>query len=100
MQPGVQLSLIIIGRAIRREIKDLTTEAETTAGCFGLGVPADFIARPTVLTMQYPGAASALVELAMTCPGLYTSATSWLPEAENYQHQLLYNWHQAGQVRG
>ncbi len=38
-----------------------------------------------------PRAASALVELAMTCPGLYTRATSWLPNAENYRHHLLHN---------
>ncbi len=63
-----------------------------TAACFGLGGPprvgrlfrsADTFVNPI------PRAASALVELALTCPGLYTSATSWLPDTEYYRHQLL-----------
>ncbi len=78
--------MIIIGRAMRREITTRLAEAEMSAACFGLGGPprvglsfrsADGFDDPI------PRAASALVELAMTCPGLYYFATSWLPDAEN-----------------
>ncbi len=52
-----------------------------TAACFGLGGPPRVglsFRSAACLTIQYPRAASALVELAMTCPGLYYFATSWL----------------------
>ncbi len=67
-------------------------EAEMSAACFDLGGP------PRVgLTFRsadgsdnpIPRAASPLVELALTCPGLYYFTTSWLPDAENYRHHLL-----------
>ena len=77
-------------------------EAETTAACFDLGGPprvvrpfrsADGFDNPT------PRAASPLVELALTCPGLYYFATSWLPDAENYRHHLLHNLRQGGELQ-
>ncbi len=67
-------------------------KAEMTAACFGLGGPLDVV-RPSRsandFSTHYPRAASALVELALTCPGLYYFATSWLPDTEYYRHQLL-----------
>ncbi len=93
------VQLTIIGRAILREITTRLAEAEMTAACFGLGGPprvgrlfrsADGLINPI------PRAASALVELAMTCPGLYYVATSWLPDTENYRHHLLHRVLQVG----
>ncbi len=101
VQPGVGFNLIIVGRAMRRENTSRLAEAEMTAVCFGLGGPprvgrryrsADGSDNPV------PRAASALVELAMTCPGLYYFATSWLPDAEIYRHHLLHYLHQAGEL--
>ena len=66
------------------QLQRALAEAETSAAYFGLGGPprvgqlfrsADDSVNPI------PRAASALVELAMTCPGLYYFATSWLPGA-------------------
>ena len=48
----------------------------------------DLLARPMDLAIECPRAASTLVELAVTCPGLYYFATSWLPVAENYRYHL------------
>ena len=56
-----------------------------TAACFGLGGPPR-VGRPYRSADGFddpiPRAASALVELAMTCPGLHYFATSWLPDAD------------------
>ncbi len=69
---------------MRRDITTRLAEAEMTADCFGLGGPPR-MGRPYPSADGFdnpiPRAASALVELAMTCPGLYTSATSWLQPA-------------------
>ena len=56
-----------------------------TAACFGLGGPPR-VRRPYRSAEGFdnpiaPRAASALVELATTCPGLHYFATSWLSVA-------------------
>ncbi len=56
-----------------------------TAACFGLGGPPRLglsIRSAEGSEHPRPRATSAFVELAMTCPGLYYFATSWLPDAE------------------
>ena len=61
-----------------------------TTAYFGLGGP-PHVGRPYRSASHFdypiPRAASALVELAMTCPGLYTRATSWLPDRCNYRQR-------------
>ena len=102
MQVRGLVQVMIIGRAMRRETATRFAEAEMSAACLGLGRPphvglsfrsADGSDNPI------PRAASALVELAMTCPGLFYFATSWLPDGEKCRHHLLHNLYHAGELQ-
>ena len=73
-----------------------------TAACFGLGGPprvGRLIRSSDGCDNPIPRAASALVELAMTCPGLHYCATSRLPDAENYPYHLLHSLRQGGELQ-
>ena len=100
---GVRFNFVIIGRAMRREAATRIAEAETTTACFGLGGPprvCRLFCSADGFDYRIPRAASALVDLAMTCPGLFSFATSWPGDTEYYWHHLLENLRQGGTFLG